>query len=361
MQSVSELSIGEVGYIITGIKDIKDIKVGDTITNADNSASMALHGYREIKPMVFSGLYPIEGGSYEDLRDALEKLKLNDPSFIYEPESSKALGFGFRCGFLGLLHMEIIKERLEREYQLELLTTAPGVAYKVTKTDNSEIMVSNPADLPPLGNILKIEEPYVSAVVLVPSGYIGSVLELCQDKRGDYKDVEYLSENRARVHYHLPLGEILFDFFDLLKSKTKGYASFDYEPIGYKEEALVKLDVLLAGEVVDALSLIVHRDRAYVRGKDLVERLRKIIPRQMFEVPIQAAIGNNIIARETVTAKRKDVTSKCYGGDISRKRKLLQKQKEGKKKMKQLGKVEVPQEAFMAILRIGKEDKKRKT
>ncbi|MBI4743996.1 MAG: elongation factor 4 [Actinobacteria bacterium] len=360
MQPVSELSVGEVGYIITGIKDIKDVKVGDTITDADNPDLIPLHGYREIKPMVFSGLYPVEGGSYEDLRDALEKLKLNDPSFIYEPESSKALGFGFRCGFLGLLHMEIIKERLEREYQLELLTTAPGVAYKVTKTDNSEIIVSNPTDLPPPANILKIEEPYVSAVILVPSDYIGSVMDLCQEKRGTYKEVEYLSENRVRIHYDLPLGEILFDFFDLLKSRTRGYASFDYEPIGYKEEDLVKLDVLLAGESVDALSLIVHKDRAFVRGKDLVERLRKIIPRQMFEVPIQAAIGNKIIARETVIAKRKDVTAKCYGGDISRKRKLLQKQKEGKKRMKQLGKVEVPQEAFMAILGINKEDKKRK-
>ncbi len=354
MEVVHQLSAGEVGYVITGIKDIKEVKVGDTITEAKNPASSPLPGYRETKPMVFSGLYPIEGGEYQNLRDALEKLKLNDPSFVFEPETSKALGFGFRCGFLGLLHMEIVKERLEREYKLELLTTAPNVAYRVTKSDGTEIVINNPTDMPAPEKIIKIEEPYISAVILLPAEYVGSVFELCQDKRGIHVDMQYLSDNRVQIHYHLPLSETLFDFFDLLKSRTKGYASLDYEHIGYLEGDLVKLDILIAGEVVDALSLVIYRDKAYQRGKELVERLRKIIPRQLFEVPVQAAVGSRIISRETISAKRKDVIAKCYGGDITRKRKLLEKQKAGKKRMKQLGKVEVPQEAFLAILKVRK-------
>lgn len=354
MEPMDELSLGEVGYVITGVKDIKEIRVGDTITDTKNPASVSLKGYREVKPMVFSGLYPLEGGEYQDLREALEKLQLNDPSFVFEPETSKALGFGFRCGFLGLLHMEIIKERLEREYELELLTTAPNVAYKVIGPDGKEAIINNPSEMPPPDRLTEIQEPCVSAVILLPAEYVGSVLELCQEKRGEFVDMQYLSDNRVQIHYHLPLGEILFDFFDLLKSRTKGYASFDYEPLGYKEGELVRLDILIAEEPVDALSLVVHHDKAYNQGRDLVERLRKIIPRQLFEVPIQAAIGSKVIARETVSAKRKDVLAKCYGGDVTRKRKLLAKQKAGKKKMKQFGRVEIPQEAFLAILKAGK-------
>lgn len=354
MEVVNQLSAGEVGYVITGIKDIEEIRVGDTITEIKKPASQPLPGYREIKPMVFSGLYPIEGGEYENLRDALEKLKLNDPSFVFEPETSKALGFGFRCGFLGLLHMEIVKERLEREYELELLTTAPNVAYRVIKPDGTELIVNNPSDMPSPEKTIRVEEPYISAVILCPAEYVGAVLELCQEKRGIYVDMQYLSDNRVQIHYHLPLSETLFDFFDLLKSRTRGYASLDYEHMGYQEGNLVKLDILIAGEPIDALSLVIHRDKAHHRGKNLAEQLRKIIPRQLFEVPIQAAIGSRIVARETVSAKRKDVVAKCYGGDVTRKRKLLEKQKAGKKRMKQLGRVEIPQEAFLAILKAGK-------
>lgn len=354
MQPKAELSLGEVGYVITGIKDIKEVRVGDTITDAKASASVPLRGYREVKPMVFSGLYPLEGGAYQNLREALEKLRLNDPSFVFEPETSKALGFGFRCGFLGLLHMEIIRERLEREYELELLTTAPNVAYKVIGPDGKETVVNNPSEMPPPDRLTEIREPYVSAVIMLPAEYVGAVLELCQEKRGEFLDMQYLSDNRVQIHYHLPLAEILFDFFDLLKSRTKGYASFDYEPLGYKEGDLVRLDVLIAGEPVDALSLVVHGEKAYSQGKELVERLRKIIPRQLFEVPIQAAVGSRVIARETVSAKRKDVLAKCYGGDVTRKRKLLERQKAGKRKMKQFGRVEIPQEAFLAILKARK-------
>lgn len=351
MQPISELTVGTVGYVVTGIKDIEEIKVGDTITEDAHPASEPLRGYREIKPMVFSGLYPIEGGEYESLRNALEKLRLNDPSFTYEPETSRALGFGFRCGFLGMLHMEIVQERLEREYKLKLLTTAPSVAFQITKVTGETTIINNPSQLPSLEKILKREEPYVSAVILAPAEYIGAVLELCESKRGKLRNMQYLSKNRVQIHYDLPLSEILFDFFDLLKSRTRGYGSLDYEHIGYEEGDLVRLDILLAGEPVDALSLIVHRDKAYARGKELVERLRRLIPRQLFEVPIQASIGNRVIVRETVRALRKDVTAKLYGGDVTRKRKLLEKQKAGKRKMKQLGKVEVPQEAFLTILK----------
>ncbi|MFZ5641685.1 MAG: elongation factor 4, partial [Bacillota bacterium] len=307
---------------------------------------------RKITPMVFCGLFPIDGADYDDLRDALEKLSLNDASLVYEPENSIALGFGFRLGFLGLLHMEIIQERLEREYGLDLITTAPSVIFRVTKTNGEVLEISNPTNLPPVQNIAKMEEPYVKGVVMVPNNYVGAVMELAQEKRGIFKNMEYLSETRVMLTYELPLTEIIYDFFDLLKSRTKGYASFDYEFLNYQESELVKLDVLVSGEVVDALSCIVHRDKAYAKGRQLTEKLKDIIPRQMFEIPIQAAIGNKIIARETVKAMRKNVLAKCYGGDISRKRKLLEKQKEGKKRMKQVGNVEIPQEAFMAVLKI---------
>ncbi|SES66542.1 translation elongation factor 4 [Anaerobranca gottschalkii] len=349
---VPGLSAGDVGFIVAGIKNVKDTRVGDTITTVKNPASEPLPGYKKANPMVYCGLFPIDSSQYEDLKDALDKLSLNDASLVYEPETSVALGFGFRCGFLGLLHMEIIQERLEREYGLELITTAPSVIYHVYKKDGSMLAIDNPSVLPPVGEIDRIEEPYVKGSIIVPTDYIGAVMELCQEKRGVFKNMDYLDQKRAMIIYEIPLSEIIYDFFDHLKSKTRGYASLDYEFIGYKEGKLVKLDILLNGEMVDALSVIVHKDRAYTRGKALATKLREIIPRQMFEVPIQAAIGNKVIARETVKAMRKNVLAKCYGGDITRKRKLLEKQKEGKKRMKQVGRVEIPQEAFMAVLSI---------
>ena len=352
---VDELSTGEVGYVIAGIKEVSLAKVGDTITSKDNPSDNPLPGYREPKPMVFAGIYPIEGDDFPLLRDALEKLKLNDAAFIYEPESSGALGFGFRCGFLGLLHMEIVRERLEREFDLSLIATAPSVGYEVELMDGKKIDVRNPTDMPDPGGIVEISEPYVSVMVVTPSEYIGTIMQLCQERRGELKEMHYLSPERAEIRYHMPLGEIIFDFFDQLKSGTKGYASLDYEPVGLKPSKLVKVDVLLNQQPVDAFSTIVHRDKAYDYGKRMTERLRKLIPRQMFDVPIQAAIGSRVIARETVRAKRKDVIAKCYGGDITRKRKLLEKQKEGKKKMKQIGAVEVPQSAFIEALKIDQE------
>ncbi|MDI6688893.1 MAG: translation elongation factor 4 [Actinomycetota bacterium] len=353
MQPTSELSVGEVGYVIAGIKDPKYTKVGDTITCVDNPAWEPLSGYKEVKPMVFCGLYPVEG-DYESLKDALEKLRLSDPSFVYHPETSHALGFGFRSGFLGLFHMEIVKERLEREYDLELLATTPSVAYRVTKKNGEVLNLRNPANFPPLAEIAKIEEPFVSAVILTPPEHLGAIMELCQEKRGEFKNMQYLSQSRVEVHYHLPLSEILLDFFDQLKSRTRGYASFDYEHVGFRESPLVKLDLLIAGQPVDALSRIIHKTKAYACGREQVKRLREIIPRQLFEVPIQAAIGNKIIARETIKARRKDVIAKCYGGDVTRKRKLLEKQKAGKKRMKRVGRVEVPPEAFLSILKLKK-------
>ncbi|WP_066636470.1 translation elongation factor 4 [Desulfolucanica intricata] len=352
MTDTGELKAGEVGFIAAGIKNVKDTQVGDTITNTARPAADPLPGYKKATSMVFCGLYPVETVEYDDLRDALEKLKLNDASLVYEPETSVALGFGFRCGFLGLLHMEIVQERLEREYGLHLIITAPNVVYQVTTTAGEVIKVDNPHNLPPQGKVEKIEEPYIKATVMVPKDYVGSVMELCQEKRGEFKNMEYLSPERVMLTYELPLSEIIYDYYDQLKSRTKGYASLDYELAGYKETDLVKMDILIGGEDMDALSVIVHRDKAYYRGRALVERLRKLIPRQMFEIPIQAAIGNKVIARETIRALRKDVLAKCYGGDITRKRKLLEKQKEGKKRMKQVGNVEIPQEAFMAVLSI---------
>ena len=352
---VKELGPGMVGYCIAGIKNVKDTRVGDTITNAGNPASQPLPGYRKITPMVFCGLYPTENNQYEDLKDALDKLKLNDSSLIYEPETSEALGFGFRCGFLGLLHMEVIQERLEREYQLDLITTAPNTLYRIVTTSDEVMLIDNPAHLPPSNKIATMEEPVVKASIIVPEEYIGTMMELCQGRRGVFKNMEFLDTTRVILTYELPLSEILYDFFDQLKSRSRGYASLDYEVFGYQEADLVKLDVLLNGEVVDALSCIVHADRAVHKGRLLTEKLRKIIPRQMFDIPIQAAIGAKIVARETVKAMRKDVLAKCYGGDISRKRKLLDKQKEGKKRMKNVGNVEIPQEAFMAILKVDDE------
>ena len=348
------ISAGEVGYIITGIKTVRDLRVGDTLTHTSRRAAMALPGYREAKPMVFCGLFPIDGDDYPVLRDALDKLKLNDASLSYEPETSRALGFGFRCGFLGLLHMDIVRERLEREYNLDLLATSPNVEYDIGLVDGSELVVHSPADMPDPGDILFVKEPYVRTSILVPADFVGPVMELCQERRGDFEDMQYLSSNRVQIHYQLPLAEIVLDYFDLLKSRTKGYASLDYDMSGYRESKLVKLDILIAGEAVDALSLIVHRDKSYHLGKGIVDRLKKEIPRQLFEVAIQAAIGKKIIARETIPAKRKDVLAKCYGGDISRKRKLLERQKEGKKRMKQVGSVEIPQKAFLAVLDIEK-------
>ncbi len=348
--TVDELTTGQVGFLSAGMKNVKDTRVGDTITGTRIPASEPLPGYRKVTPMVFCGLYPRENQDYENLRDALEKLSLNDASLIYEPENSGALGFGFRCGFLGLLHMEIIQERLEREYSLNLITTAPSVVYHVTTTDGKVLKVDNPSSLPDVGQVEKIEEPYVLATILVPSDYIGAMMELCQEKRGVFKNMEYLNENRVLLKYDLPLSEIIFDFYDQLKSRSRGFASLDYEVSGYKESKLVKLDIAIAGEALDALSSIVHADRAYARGRTLVEKLRGLLPRQLFEIPIQASIGNKVIARETVRALRKNVLAKCYGGDITRKRKLLEKQKEGKKRMKQVGNVEIPQEAFMAVL-----------
>ena len=348
----AQLQAGEVGYIAASIKNVADTRVGDTVTNADAPAPQALPGYRKVNPMVFSGVYPVDGAKYPDLRDALEKLQLNDASLSYEPETSKALGFGFRCGFLGLLHMEIIQERLEREFNLDLITTAPSVIYKLEMADGQTIYIDNPTNFPDPATIVSSEEPYVKASIFTPASYIGTIMDLCQDRRGTYKDTKYLDTDRVELHYELPLNEIIYDFFDALKSRTRGYASFDYEMIGYQPSKLVKLDILLSGEVVDALSFIVHADKAYARGRRMAEKLKEHIPRQMFEVPIQAAIGGKIIARETVKAYRKDVLAKCYGGDITRKRKLLEKQKEGKKRMRQLGTVEVPQEAFMAVLKL---------
>ncbi len=352
LANVDELGPGHVGFLAASIKNVKDTRVGDTVTNAASPADAPLPGYRKVTPMVYCGLYPVETSDYDNLRDALEKLQLNDASLLYEPETSVALGFGFRCGFLGLLHMDIVKERLEREYGLTLITTAPNVIYKVYKTDGTMEQIENPSKLPAPQVIDHVEEPYVKATVIVPNDYVGSVMELSQEKRGEYKDMKYLDPTRVMIMYELPLSEIIYDYFDRLKSSTRGYASLDYELAGYRESDLVKLDIMLNGEVVDALSAIVHRDRSVYRGRQLVEKLRGIIPRQMFEIPIQAAIGNKVIARETVRAMRKDVLAKCYGGDITRKRKLLEKQKEGKKRMKQVGSVELPQEAFMAVLKM---------
>ena len=349
---VGELHAGEVGYIAASIKDIGDTRVGDTVTNAENPCAEALPGYKKVNPMVYSGIYPADGAKYPDLRDALEKLLLNDASLSFEPETSVALGFSFRCGFLGLLHMEIIQERLEREYNLDLITTAPSVIYKVNLTDGTTVFIDNPTNYPEPALIAGAEEPVVNAHIYTPPDYVGNIMELCQDRRGTFKDMKYLDENRVDLHYILPLNEIVYDFFDALKSRTKGYASFDYELKGYEPSKLVKLDVLLNGETVDALSFIVHVDKAYPRARKIVERLKENIPRQLFEVPVQAAIGGKIIARETIKALRKDVLAKCYGGDITRKKKLLEKQKEGKKRMRQLGSVSVPQEAFMSVLKL---------
>ncbi|RFB38823.1 translation elongation factor 4 [Brevibacillus sp. VP] len=349
---VDELTVGDVGYVAAAIKTVGDTRVGDTITDAIRPATEALPGYRKINSMVFCGLYPIDTSDYNDLRDALDKLQLNDASLQFEPETSQALGFGFRCGFLGLLHMEIIQERIEREFNIDLITTAPSVIYRITQTDGEVIEIDNPSKMPEVQKIEQIEEPYVTSTVMVPKDYVGDVMQLCQGKRGDFLDMQYLGENRVQLKYDMPLSEIVYDFFDMLKSGTKGYASFDYEMAGYKPSKLVRMDILLNGEIVDALSFIVHKDTAYPRGKVICEKLRKLIPRQQFEVPIQAAIGQKIVARETISAMRKNVLAKCYGGDISRKRKLLEKQKEGKKRMKAVGSVEVPQEAFMAVLRM---------
>ncbi|MBB6445968.1 translation elongation factor 4 [Bacillus benzoevorans] len=350
--AVDELTVGDVGYLSASIKHVGDTRVGDTITNAKNGAAEPLPGYRRLNPMVYCGLYPIDSAKFNDLRDALEKLELNDSALQFEPETSQALGFGFRCGFLGLLHMEIIQERIEREFNIDLITTAPSVIYEVTLTDGEMIKVDNPSNMPDPQKIEKIEEPYVKATMMSPNDYVGAIMEICQNKRGNFVNMEYLDEKRVSIIYEIPLSEIVYDFFDQLKSSTKGYASFDYELIGYKPSKLVKMDILLNAETVDALSFIVHRDFAYERGKVIVEKLKELIPRQQFEVPVQAAIGQKIVARSTIKAMRKNVLAKCYGGDISRKRKLLEKQKEGKKRMKQVGSVEVPQEAFMAVLKM---------
>lgn len=349
---LGELSVGEVGYLAGSIKDVKDVRVGDTITSVKNPAAEPLPGYRKVTPMVYSGIYPTLSEDYENLKEALEKLSLNDASLVYEPETSAALGFGFRCGFLGLLHMEIIEERLEREYHLKLITTAPSVIYRVTKTNGEEIYIDNPSDLPPQTEIASIAEPFVKASVIVPNDYVGKVMEISQEKRGEYITMDYLDANRVTVSYNIPLNEIIFDYFDQLKSATRGFASLDYELSDYRESNLVKVDILLNGDMVDALSSIVHKDRAPARGRALAAKLKELIPQQMFEIPIQAAIGSKIIARENVRARRKDVLAKCYGGDITRKRKLLEKQKEGKKRMKAVGSVELPQEAFMAVLKV---------
>lgn len=353
------LMVGDVGYITAAIKTVKDTQVGDTVTLANNPAQEALEGYRQMNPMVYCGLYPIDTSRYNDLREALEKLQLNDAALQFEPETSQALGFGFRCGFLGLLHMDVVQERLEREFNLELITTAPSVIYHVNKTDGTTVTVDNPADFPEPGTIENVEEPFVKAQIMVPNDYVGAVMELSQRKRGDFVTMDYLDDYRVNVVYEIPLSEIVFDFFDKLKSSTKGYASLDYEMSGYRTSKLVKMDILLNAEKVDALSFIVHRDFAYERGKAIVEKLKKLIPRQQFEVPIQAAIGQKIVARSDIKALRKNVLAKCYGGDVSRKRKLLEKQKEGKKRMKQIGSVEVPQEAFMAVLKMDEDEPKK--
>ena len=353
---VAALEAGEVGYIVTGLKDVSRLRVGDTLTTRKRPAAGALPGYKDVKPMVFAGLFPTDSDDYPELRDALERLKLNDAALFYEPETSQALGFGFRCGFLGLLHMEIVRERLEREFDLDLLVTAPNVAYRVETKSGQTVEVHNPAEMP--RELERVEEPYIKASIIVPKEYVGAVMELCNERRGTFDHMEYLSEDRVHLVYELPLGEIVLDFYDQLKSRTRGYASFDYDLAGFREGDLARVDVLVAGEQVDALSLIIHRGFAYERGKLLVEKLREEIPRQMFDIPIQAAIGSRVISRETVKAKRKDVLAKCYGGDITRKRKLIEKQKKGKKRMKQVGGVEVPQEAFLAVLNLG-DDKKR--
>ncbi|HBM76199.1 MAG TPA: elongation factor 4 [Clostridiaceae bacterium] len=352
MVPVGSLEAGEVGYVAASMKDVRDTRVGDTITNADNPSKSSLPGYRPAVPMVFCGIYPSDGAKYPELKDALEKLQLNDAALSFEPETSAALGFGFRCGFLGLLHMEVVQERLEREYDLDLVTTAPSVIYKVMKTDGTLLELTNPTNLPDPSEISYMEEPIVSTTIITPSDYTGPIMELCQGRRGVFKDMKYLEEKRVMLHYEMPLNEIIYDFFDALKSRTKGYASLDYELSGYKESELVKLDILLNGELVDALSMIVPSERAYARGRSIAVKLKEVIPRQLFEIPIQAAIGSKIIARETVKALRKDVLAKCYGGDISRKKKLLEKQKEGKKKMRKIGSVELPPEAFMEVLKI---------
>ncbi|WP_434102150.1 translation elongation factor 4 [Enterococcus faecalis] len=353
------LMVGDVGYITASIKTVQDTRVGDTVTLADNPAAEALPGYRKINPMVYCGLYPIDTSRYNDLREALEKLQLNDAALQFEPETSQALGFGFRCGFLGLLHMDVVQERLEREFNLELITTAPSVIYHVNKTDGTTVVVDNPAEFPEPVTIESVEEPYVKAQIMVPNDYVGAVMELSQRKRGEFITMDYLDDYRVNVVYEIPLSEIVFDFFDKLKSSTKGYASLDYEMAGYRTSRLVKMDILLNAEKVDALSFIVHRDFAFERGKAIVEKLKKLIPRQQFEVPVQAAIGQKIVARSDIKALRKNVLAKCYGGDVSRKRKLLEKQKEGKKRMKQIGSVEVPQEAFMAVLKMDEDDQKK--
>jgi GTP-binding protein LepA len=353
---VDFLSAGEVGYVMTGLKDVSRLRVGDTLTSRRRPAEKALPGYQDVKPMVFAGIFPTDSDDYPELRDALERLKLNDASLSYEPETSQALGFGFRCGFLGLLHMEIVRERLEREFDLDLLITAPNVAYRATKRDGEVVEVHNPAEMP--RELEVVEEPYIKASVIVPKDYVGPVMELATDRRGRFDHLEYLSEGRVLLSYELPLGEIVLDFYDQLKSRTRGYASFDYDLAGFRPGDLTRVDILVGGEEVDALSLVVHRDAAYDRGRQLVERLREEIPRQLFDVAVQAAIGSRVIARETIKAKRKDVLAKCYGGDITRKRKLLEKQKKGKKRMKQVGGVEVPQEAFLAVLNLGDERKR---
>ena len=355
MEPTDALGAGEVGYFTASIKTVSDTRVGDTVTGAENPAAEPLQGYKEVQPMVYSGVYPADGSKYPELRDALEKLKLNDASLSYEPESSVALGFGFRCGFLGLLHMEIIQLRLEREFNLDLITTAPSVVYRVTKTDGSVNMIDNPLNYPDPTEIETAEEPFVRASIITPPEYVGAIMEICQDRRGEYLDLTYLDQSRVELHYDMPLNEIIFDFFDCLKSKTRGYASLDYEVTGYRVSNLVKLDILLNGEVVDALSFILHADKAYARARKICEKLKENIPRQLFEIPVQAAIGSKIIARETIKALRKDVLAKCYGGDITRKKKLLEKQKEGKKRMRSFGTVEVPQEAFMAVLKLDSE------
>lgn len=352
LEPAEKLSAGEVGYIAASIKSVSDARVGDTVTLKNNPAKEALPGYRTVNPMVFCGIYPVDGAKYGDLREALEKLQLNDASLSFEPETSVALGFGFRCGFLGLLHMEIIQERLEREYNFDIITTAPSVVYRITKTDGEIVYIDNPTNYPNPSVISKAEEPMSTAHIYAPSEYVGNIMELCQDRRGIFKDMSYLDGDRVDIHYELPLNEIVYDFFDTLKSKTRGYASFDYEMLGYVESDLVKLDIMLNGDVVDALSFIIHKDKAYTRGRKMAEKLKEKIPRQLFEVPIQACIGGKVIARETVKAVRKDVLAKCYGGDITRKKKLLEKQKEGKKRMRQLGTVQVPQDAFMSVLKL---------
>ena len=355
MTPVQALGPGEVGYVITGVKDVTKLRVGDTLTSRQRPATEPLPGYREVKPMVFCGLFPIDSDQFPELRDALEKLTLNDAALSWEPETSEALGFGFRCGFLGLLHMDIVRERLEREYDLELMATMPNVEYEVELTDGSVIEVHSPTDMPDPARIEEVREPYIRASILAPKEYVGPVMELCQERRGEHNGMHYLSAERVQIIYDLPLAEIVLDFFDQLKSRTRGYASLDYDLIGLRPSDLVKLDILLAGDPVDALSMVVHRDKAYEAGRALTERLRERIPRQQYDVPIQAAIGAHIVARETVKAFRKDVTAKCYGGDITRKRKLLESQKEGKKRMKQVGRIEIPQEAFLAVLELGDE------